>query len=229
MSSLSVNLAGKVIAVTGASGALGSVASATLRAHGAQVAQIARSAPAGQLGFAVSDLADEPAVERLMAELLERTGRLDGLINIAGGFRFERLQGGSADAWDEMFRMNLRTAVVCCKAALPHLLRSSAGRIINIGAQGALQAGAGMGPYAASKAGIARLTESLAAELKGSAVTVNAILPSALDTPANRRDMPDADFSRFVPLQAAADLMAFLASDAAASITGALVPIGARI
>ena len=105
---------------------------------------------------------------------------------------------------------------------------STAGRIVNIGAMGALQAGAGMGPYAASKAGVHRLTEALAAEHKGK-ITVNAVLPSTIDTSANRASMPKADFSKWVTPQELADVILFLVSDAASAVTGALIPVAGRV
>src|SRR5690606_37346969 len=104
----------------------------------------------------------------------------------AGGFAWEKVEGGSLDTWDKLYQMNLRTAVAATQAALPHL--PDGGRIINIGANGAVKAGAGMGAYAASKAGVMRLTEALAEELKPRGITVNALLPSIIDTPANRAD-----------------------------------------
>ncbi len=113
-------------------------------------------------------------------------------------------------------------------AALPYLLKSGNGRIVNIGAMGALKAAAGMGPYAASKAGVAQLTEALSAELKDRQITVNAILPSTLDTPKNRVDMPQADFTRWVTLGEAAEVIAFLLSDEARAVTGALIPVVGR-
>jgi NAD(P)-dependent dehydrogenase (short-subunit alcohol dehydrogenase family) len=125
--------------------------------------------------------------------------------------------------------MNLRTAVACCKAALPYLMKSGHGRIINIGALGAVKAGAGMGPYAAAKAGVAKLTEALADELKDRGVTVNALLPSILDTPRNRLDMPTADFSRWVAPAAVGEIIAFLISDSAGAVTGALIPVAGRV
>jgi NAD(P)-dependent dehydrogenase (short-subunit alcohol dehydrogenase family) len=157
------------------------------------------------------------------------SGGIDGLINIAGGFRWEKLEGGSIDSWDVMYKLNIRTAVISCQAALPYLLQSSRGRIVNVGAMGAIKASAGMGPYAASKAGVAQLTEALADELKDRGITVNAILPSTLDTPRNRQDMPQADFKRWVTLNEAAELIAFLLSDQASAVTGALIPIVGRV
>ena len=128
-----------------------------------------------------------------------------------------------------MFKINLKTAVVSCQAALPYLIKSGGGRIVNIGAMASGKATTGMGAYAASKAGVARLTEALADELKGQHVTVNAILPSILDTPRNRLDMPQADFSRWVKPAEAAEVIAFLVSDAASAVTGALIPVAGRV
>jgi NAD(P)-dependent dehydrogenase (short-subunit alcohol dehydrogenase family) len=125
--------------------------------------------------------------------------------------------------------MNLRTAVNASQAALPHLLASNDGRIVNVGAGAAAKAGAGMGAYAASKAGVAKLTEALAEELKDRAVTVNAVLPSIIDTAPNRADMPKADFSRWVKPEQIAELIVFLLSDHARAITGALIPIAGRV
>jgi len=230
-----VNLSGRVIAVSGGFGALGQAVAATLGGHGATVASIDFTAAptTGQASgvrlYGGVDLADEGAAGSLMTRIVHDTGRLDGLINIAGGFHWEKLEGGALETWDSMYRINLRTAVVACKTALPHLLKSGKGRIVNIGAMGAIKAGAGMGSYAASKAGVAKLTEALAEELKDQGVTVNAILPSMIDTPRNRTDMPDADFSRWVAPSAIAEVIAFLLSDAAGAVTGALIPVAGRV
>jgi NAD(P)-dependent dehydrogenase (short-subunit alcohol dehydrogenase family) len=150
------------------------------------------------------------------------------LVNIAGGFRWEKLEDGDPETWDQQYAMNLRTAVVCCKAALPAMLERGAGRIVNIGAAAAARAGAGMGAYTAAKAGVLRLTESLSEEVKDRGLTVNAILPGVIDTPRNRSDMPDADFSRWVAPEAIADVILFLASDAARAVTGAAIPVQGR-
>jgi NAD(P)-dependent dehydrogenase (short-subunit alcohol dehydrogenase family) len=232
MSSLQVDLTGAVIAVTGASGALGAAVAQTLRGFGARVAQIDHGSAAhgaGELMFGGVDLSDANAAVGVMERIVAATGRLDGLVNIAGGFRFEKLEGGSLDTWDAMYRMNLRTCVAACSAALPHLLRAGRGRIVNIGALGAVKAGAGMAAYAASKAGVAKLTESLAEELKDRGITVNALLPSTLDTPRNRLDMPTAQFDRWVPPAAMGEVIAFLLSDAADAVTGALIPVAGRV
>ena len=125
--------------------------------------------------------------------------------------------------------MNVKTAANASRAALPWLRKSAAGRIVNVGAMGAVKSAAGMGAYGASKAGVHRLTESLAEELKGEGITVNAVLPSIIDTPANRADMPDADFSAWVSPADLAKVMLFLASPDGRAVTGALLPVTGRV
>jgi NAD(P)-dependent dehydrogenase (short-subunit alcohol dehydrogenase family) len=228
---LRVDLSGKVVAITGAFGALGSAVAATLGGYGARVARLDHApAPKGAppLSMGGIDLADEASASTAIARIATEAGRLDALVNIAGGFRFEKLDGGSLETWDAMYRSNLRTVIACCKAALPYLSKSAGGRIVNIGALAAAKAAAGMGAYAASKAGVAKLTESLADELKDRGITVNALLPSTLDTPRNRLDMPKADFARWVPLSAMGDTIAFLLSDSGGAVTGALIPVAGR-
>ena len=231
----SVDLGGKVVVVTGGFGSLGSSVGRTLTAAGAKVALLDRAeasrAPADH-GAAMLlggvDLGSAPAASGAIDEVVRRLGRLDGLVNVAGGFRWEKVEGGSIDTWDVLYQMNLRTAVIASQAALAHL-RANSGSIVNVGAGAAAKAGTGMGAYAASKAGVARLTEALAEELKDAGVTVNAVLPSIIDTAPNRADMPAADFSRWVKPGQIADLIAFLLSDRARAITGALIPITGRV
>jgi NAD(P)-dependent dehydrogenase (short-subunit alcohol dehydrogenase family) len=174
------------------------------------------------------DLSDETQAKTAVSAAAKHFGRLDALINIAGGFAFESVGEGDVKTWQRMHTLNVLTALNTSRAALPHLAASKAGRIVNIGAMGALQAGSGMGPYAASKAGVHRLTEALANEWKGK-VTVNAVLPSIIDTEANRVSMPDADFSKWVTPQELAEVILFLASDAASAVTGALIPVSGRV
>ncbi|HEX3505262.1 MAG TPA: SDR family oxidoreductase [Xanthobacteraceae bacterium] len=224
---------GKVIVITGALGALGRVVVETAHKRGARVAgvdhapsQVAATAERIELGSV--DLSDVAAAKQAIDTAASHFGRLDALVNIAGGFNFETVADGDIKSWQRMYAMNVLTALNISKAAIPHLVASSGGRIINIGAMGALQAGAGMGPYAASKAGVHRLTEALAAEHKGK-ITVNAVLPSTIDTAANRSSMPKADFSKWVRPQELADVILFLASDAASAVTGALIPVVGRV
>jgi len=231
-----MTLQGKVVAVTGGFGQLGMAVVRAALAAGAQVAALDRARPpadgtalGGALALGDLDLADADAAVRALTQVADRFGGLDGLVNIAGTFRWETLEQGSLDTWDLLYRINLRSAASASRAALPHLLKRGGGRIINIGAGAANKAGAGMGAYAASKAGVAKLTEALAEELKDRAITVNAVLPSIIDTPANRADMPNADFSRWVKPQAIADVIVFLLSDRASAVTGALIPVPGRV
>jgi len=174
------------------------------------------------------DLSDAAQAKTAIDAIAAHFGRLDVLINIAGGFAFETVAEGETKTWQRMYGLNVLTALNASRSALPYLTASRAGRIVNVGAMAALQAGAGMGPYAASKAGVHRLTEALATECKGK-ITVNAVLPSIIDTPANRASMPNADFGKWVTPQELAEVILFLASDAAGAVTGALVPVSGRV
>jgi NAD(P)-dependent dehydrogenase (short-subunit alcohol dehydrogenase family) len=218
-------LEGRVIVVTGALGALGSAVSSALEGAGARVARIdhADAGTGGDLVFAGLDLTDEAASHHAMSEIAARCGRIDGLANIAGGFVWRTLADGEAADWEQMFKINLITAVNASRAALGHLGKGAS--IVNIGAGAATRAGAGMGAYAASKSGVARLTESLAEELAPAGVRVNAILPSVIDTPANRQAMPKADFTTWVAPEDIAKVIVFLMSDEATAITGASIPV----
>jgi len=223
----------KVVVITGALGALGTVVVESALARGAKVAGIDHApsqmpATADRLELGGVDLSDPLQAKKAVDAAALHFGRLDALINIAGGFTFEAVAEGDSKSWQRMYALNVLTALNTSRAALAHLAASSAGRIVNIGALGALQAGAGMGAYAASKAGVHRLTEALAAEWKGK-VTVNAVLPSTIDTEANRTSMPKADFSKWVRPQELAEVILFLASDAASAVTGALLPVAGRV
>jgi NAD(P)-dependent dehydrogenase (short-subunit alcohol dehydrogenase family) len=223
----------RVIAVTGAAGALGRAVVQHLAQAGAQVVAIDLAAeipgPAA-LALAGVKLDDPAAAAAAMAAIGARFGRLDGLANIAGGFVFTPVADADPDVWDRMWTLNLKTALNACRAALPLLAASGSGgqgAIVNIGAAAAARAGAGMAPYAASKAAVARLTEALAEEWKGQ-VRVNALLPTIIDTPANRRDMPKADPAAWTAPAEIAAAVAFLLSPAASGITGALIPVAGR-
>lgn len=226
----------RVVVVTGAFGALGEVVAKTFADRGARVALLGRSGasaqvvaqfPAPHLLLSGVDLTSQQQVTAAMDKVRQQLGRIDVLVNVAGGFRWEKIEGGHIETWDLMYSMNLKTALVASSAALPHLLASAPGsRIVSIGAGTAGKATAqGMGAYAASKMGVQKLTESLADELKDRGVTVNAVLPGTIDTPQNRADMPDADFSHWVAPAAIAAVVAFLASPGAAAITGAAIPV----
>lgn len=229
-----MQLEGKRIAITGAFGTLGAAVVLAALDAGAKVAALDRApVPAGTddraHAFGGIDIADAQAARTTLDAAAQALGGLDGLVNIAGTFRWETVADGNLDTWDLLYRVNLRSAVAASKAALPHLRAAGGGRIVNIGAGAAAKAGAGMGAYAASKAGVARLTEALAEELKDERITVNAVLPSIIDTPPNRADMPKAEFDRWVKPEQLADVILFLLSDRAAAVTGALLPVSGRV
>nr|WP_315242952.1 SDR family NAD(P)-dependent oxidoreductase [uncultured Albidiferax sp.] len=221
------------VIVTGGLGVLGRSVGAELAARGARVALVDRAAPAEVAGVDLVvgsvDLGEPASAAAAFAQVAQALGGIDAIVNVAGGFQWETLEGGSIDTWDRMYTMNLRTAVIACREVLPYLLRQPSGRIVNVGALASQKAGAGMGAYAASKAGVARLTESLAEELKDRGINVNAVLPSILDTPANRADMPDADVARWVSTQSLSGVIAFLLSEDASAITGACLPVAGRV
>ena len=222
---------GKTIVITGAFGMLGRAVSAAAAARGAKVAMLDVAVPAANpVAGAIAikaDLTDLDSASAAMRKVRDETGRIDALLNIAGGFVWQTVADGDAKAWDRMFTLNLKTALNATKAALPFLIEAK-GAIVNVGANAALNAGAGMGAYTASKAGVHKLTESLAQELKGK-VRVNAVLPSVLDTSQNRIDMPKTDPSIWVKAEDLAKVMLFLTSDDAHDITGALLPVVGRV
>jgi NAD(P)-dependent dehydrogenase (short-subunit alcohol dehydrogenase family) len=229
-----VNLSGKVFMVTGAFGALGQAVTACMIGHGAKLALVGKRAgasvehPTGALLYSGIDVSQKDSASEVVERIFGETGRIDGLVNLAGGFHWDKLQGSTLESWDSMYRINLLTAVVSCEAVLPYLLRNESGSIVNIGSLGAIKAGCGMGAYAASKAGVVKLTEALADELKDRGITVNAVLPGVIDTPRNRADMPGADFTRWVSPKAVAEVIVFLVSDLARAISGATLPVAGR-
>jgi NAD(P)-dependent dehydrogenase (short-subunit alcohol dehydrogenase family) len=230
-------MAGRVFAITGAFGVLGSAVAKAAAEQGARLALIdfAKAPPPGLpsgddvLVLGGVDLSDAVAAGAAIDAVADRFGGLDALLNIAGGFRWETLETSLAEGWHRLFLINVQTAANASRAAIPYLRKSPAGRIVNVGANAALKASMGMGPYAASKAGVHSLTESLAEELKADDVTVNAVLPSIIDTPTNRADMPKADFVAWVRPDELAAVMLFLAGEHASAVTGALIPVTGRV
>jgi len=175
------------------------------------------------------NLADEQGARRIATMAVERFGRIDALFNTVGGF-----VGGKAvheddlANWDRMFETNVRTTLLACRAVIPQMVHQGAGAIVNVAARAALSGVAGLGAYCASKSAVIRLTETLAQELKPHGVRANCVLPGTIDTPKNREEMPEADFSKWVAPAAIAQVMAFLASDAASAVSGASVPVYGR-
>jgi NAD(P)-dependent dehydrogenase (short-subunit alcohol dehydrogenase family) len=222
----------RVIAITGGHGVLGRAVLEAAMADGLKVAVIdhamGHATPDGVLEVGGVDLTDPAQAGQAIAAVIGRFGRLDALLNIAGGFVWQTTDDAEP-AWDRMHALNVTTALNASRAALPHLKASGEGRIVNVGSAAALKAGAGMGAYGAAKAGVHALTQALAEELKASSVTVNAVLPSIIDTPANRKDMPDADPAQWVAPNDLAAVILFLASPQSRAMTGALVPVTGRV
>jgi NAD(P)-dependent dehydrogenase (short-subunit alcohol dehydrogenase family) len=229
------NLSGRTFAITGASGNLGPTVRDVLVASGANVVLLDRSAhpqPSDDaervLGLGGLDLTNPDVIGATLDQAKERFGTLDGLVALAGAFR----PGGTSaedgwSVWDMLLTANLRTVVAAIQALVPRL-PANGGRIVTIGARPAMVGTKGLAAYSASKAAILRLTESLSDELKARGVCVNCVLPSTIDTPQNRQAMPSADPSRWVPPEDIAQVIAFLLSDAARSVTGALIPVYGR-
>lgn len=218
------------VIVTGGFGILGQAVARKFVAQGDKVARIdfadsEAKTPAGTLDLGRVDLTNAEQTQAAIDQVVKAHGGIDVLVNVAGGFLWETMEDGSLDSWTRMQAMNVTTTATISKIALPHLIAANEARIINIGAGAAIKAEMGMGAYAASKAGVHRLTEALAAELSDKGVTVNAVLPSIIDTPTNRADMPDADFTQWVKPEAIAEIIAFLASSSAGAVTGALIPV----
>jgi len=216
-------LEGKIVVVTGASGALGRVVRQRLRDAGATPAGLDMKADGTEV--AAADLADAAATEKAVNGIVSRHGRIDALLNIAGGFRMA--PASELEPWDVLWKMNFMTALNATRAVLPGMKERRSGAIVSVAAR-VQPAGKHMGAYAASKTAVIRLTEALAEEVKDVGVRVNCVMPSVIDTEANRRAMPGADYSKWVRPEALADVMLFLASDQAAAINGAAIPVYGR-
>ncbi|MBZ5588569.1 MAG: SDR family NAD(P)-dependent oxidoreductase [Acidobacteriia bacterium] len=172
------------------------------------------------------DLTVEGALDGVVAQTVELFGRVDVMVNTVGGFRAGTpVHQSPLETWDFLLGLNLRTSLVAAKAVIPVMLRQGNGKIVMVAARAAWAGGANMAAYSASKAAVMRLTESLAAELKASGINVNCVAPGTLDTAANRQDQPAADHSKWVAPEAVADVILFLASDAARGVHGAALPV----
>lgn len=235
---MSGGLQGKVVLVAGATGALGSGITRVFAETEAQLALTSTSeegltALVDELGLpeervfaATSDATDPDSVDGLVADVLERFGGLHALLNTVGGWGGgETLAETPVEDWEWMLTLNLRSAFLVSRAVLPPMLEAGWGRIIHTASKTAVEPRPKQAGYAVSKAGVITLTEVIAAEVKGTGVTANVILPSIIDTPANRRMMSSADTSKWVPPKHIAAMMRFLCSDAAASVNGDRIPI----
>ncbi|MFZ5539447.1 MAG: SDR family NAD(P)-dependent oxidoreductase [Pseudomonadota bacterium] len=230
-----MEFANRTVVITGAAGNLGRAVAAAFAARGASLALIDRSEELLRTAYpgeearrllAAADLLDVAQTQAAIARAAQRFGRIDVLANLAGGFRMGEAVHETTDAtWNLLLDINVRTLLNAVRAAVPQMLAAGGGRIVNVGAASALKGAALMGAYVAAKSAVIRLTETMALELREKNVNVNCVLPTIIDTPENRAAMPDADPRRWVAPEALADVIVFLASDAARAMHGAAVPV----
>ncbi len=216
---MTTNNHGRVALITGGNGGLGSIVVRAFEDAGYRVVREDPSDPGSSLEW--FDVTDPGSAADAVRKILDGYGRIDVLVNLVGGWRPQPpISEIDDETWDGLLNINLRSTFVMSRAVLPHMIERGSGRVINIGAKQGERGTANNGPYAVAKAGVLALTEVMAAETLGSGVTVNALVPSVIDTPGNRAGMPDADFSAWVPPAHLAATMLFLCSDEAASISG---------
>ena len=228
----------RVALVTGGSGALGTAVTRRFLAEGAVVCVPwiverererleAMVDPAGRARLVLErcDVADDAAMAALAARTLERHGRIDVLVTAVGGFAMCGLVDTDRATWDSQLTLNLTTTYVASRAVAPAMLAAGSGRIVAVASRAVLPPAGGFIAYTVAKAGVIAFVLALAQELRGRGVTVNAVLPSTMDTPANRAAMPDADPKAWTPVEAVADGIAYLAGESAGHVTGALLTI----
>lgn len=225
----------RTVLVTGAAGNLGRAVAQAFAAQGAHLVLIdlkrealveAFGEESPQQCFVAANLLEASQAQGVIDAAKKRFGHIDVLCNIAGGFRMgEAVHETSDKTWNFLFDLNARTLLNMAHAAVPAMLSTGGGKIVNVGAFSAQRGAAQMGAYIASKATVIRLTEAMAAELREQNINVNCVLPTIIDTPQNRADMPKADPSKWVAPADLANVIAFLASDAARAVHGAAVPV----
>jgi len=224
----------RVVIVTGATGGLGGAVVKAFLAEGATVWGVMTHSESNPLTdpkwSAVSaDLTVPEGAAAAVKTVIEASGRIDALVHLVGGFAGGKPVAETDDAtWDRMLKLNLNAAFYTARAVLPLMLRAGTGRIVAIGSRTGVEPAATLSAYAVSKAGVIMLIRTIAAEVRNSGVTANVVLPSVIDTPANRASNPGADFSKWVKPESIARLLLFLASDAAADVNGAVIPIYGR-
>ncbi len=235
-----MSLADDCIIVTGAAGNLGSVVAQTLVRQGAQVVCVDRAErafdvtgdgidPDRILWITGQDISAKSAMDQVVAGAVARFGRVTGLVNTVGGFATGKVVTDALDQWDLMMTLNAKIALVTSAAVLPAMVAAGRGRIVHIAAQPGIKAVGGQAAYAASKAAVIRLVESIAAEHRADRITCNCILPGTIDTPVNRASMPNAKPDVWIAPSSIADLIAYLLSPAGAVVTGGAIPATALV
>lgn len=216
-------LDGKIVLITGAGGALGSAVAEVFAASGATIAEPVVS------GHGRLDVTQPEQVDEAVRGLIAAHGRIHVLINTVGAWAPQPPVAELDDeTFDRLMNVNLRSVFVMCRAVLGHMIENRYGRIVNVGAKQALKNSAGNAAYGAAKAGVVSLTQAIAEEGAPYGVTCNVVIPSIIDTPANRAGMPDADFTSWVAPSHIAETMAFLCTPAGGNINGAAIPVWNR-
>jgi NAD(P)-dependent dehydrogenase (short-subunit alcohol dehydrogenase family) len=221
----------QVVVITGATGGLGSAVVHAFLSEGATVwGVLGPSSPSRiehpNLATVTADLTVPAEAEAAVQTVIEASGKIDVLLHLTGGFAGGKPVAETDDAvWGRMLSLNLYTAIYMARAVLPHMLQTGKGRIVAIGSRTGVEPAAGLSAYGVSKAALIALMRTIAAEVRDSRVTANVVLPSVIDTPANRAASPAADFTKWVQPESIARLLLFLASGAAADINGAVIPI----
>jgi NAD(P)-dependent dehydrogenase (short-subunit alcohol dehydrogenase family) len=229
---------GQVVMVTGGTGNLGGTVARAFAEAGAKVVVVDRDAEKQRISFAdwanspdhwlaaPVNLLDEEAAHQTVTQAVERFGRIDVLVNTVGGYEAGKpVHELDLATWDLMLNLNARSTLVMCKATIPTMLAQGSGKIVNVAARGALAGSANHAAYAAAKAAVVRLTESMAAEVREAGINVNCVLPGTIDTPDNRAAMPKADTRKWVKPESLAAVILFLASAGARDIHGASLPV----
>jgi NAD(P)-dependent dehydrogenase (short-subunit alcohol dehydrogenase family) len=228
----------QVIIITGAAGTLGGAVARVFHEAGASLVLVDRRED--RLPKAVPDFLDDPRVhfatgvdlteaddvDGMTTGAFERFGRIDGLVNTAGGYRAGKpVHETELETWAFMYELNLRTALLTSRSVVPYLQRQPRGNIVNVSAYAALSGKPKMAAYTTAKSAVIRLTESMAEELRPDNINVNCLLPNVIDTPENREASPNADYSRWVKPEAIAEVALFLCSPSSRSIYGAAIPV----
>lgn len=238
---MKLEMTDRVVVITGAAGNLGLAVAKEFSTAGAKVAFVDRTP--GRLTELVSDFAgaadhfvapatdvtNPDSIATTVREILNRFGRIDVWVNTAGGYRAGTpLHETPIGDWEFMLNLNARSVFLACQAVIPHMLERSYGKIISVASRAATSGDPYHAAYSVSKTAVVRLTESMAGELKDAGLNVNCVMPGLIDTPQNRAAMPDSDFSKWVDPEAIAEVILFLASDAARAINGAAIPVYGR-
>ncbi|MBX7151072.1 SDR family oxidoreductase [bacterium] len=228
-------LTNKICLITGASGGLGKTVVRKFIDNGATVVAVDASKASDLIEsdrviFHSCNILDESSVRQLMHDVTAQFKRLDVVLNLVGGiYPWSNVTEIDTGVWDKTIELNLKSVFLCSREALKVMISQRSGKIVNVGAGAGLKGGAQAGPYGAAKAGVINLTETMAEENKIHNIQINAIIPSIIDTPANRKSMPDADFSKWVRADEIAELLLFLASDTSSGVTGSIIKIPGRV